>query len=121
MKTVLVVEDGRAEQQLISSLLSRSGFEVVLQENAEDAWQWLATNNLPNLIVLDVIMPGQSGLDLCRNIRDQEKFNQVPIVFCTSKSQEFDRFWALRQGGNAYLTKPFAPKELLDTIYQHVN
>ena len=121
MKTVLVVEDGHAEQQLISSLLSRSGFEVVLQGNAEDAWQWLSSHTIPNLIVLDVIMPGQSGLDLCRTIRGQEKFKQVPIIFCTSKDQDFDKFWALRQGGNAYLTKPFAPKQLLEAVYQHVN
>lgn len=121
MKIVLVVEDGHAEQQLISNLLSRSGFDVVLQSNAEDAWQWLLSHNPPNLIVLDVIMPGQSGLDLCRTIRDQDKLKQVPIVFCTSKDQDFDRFWALRQGGNAYLTKPFAPKQLLETVYQHVN
>ena len=121
MKTVLVVEDGHAEQQLISSLLSRSVFKVVLQGNAEDAWEWLSSHTIPNLIVLDVIMPGQSGLDLCRTIRGQEKFKQVPIIFCTSKDQDFDKFWALRQGGNAYLTKPFAPKQLLETVYQHVN
>jgi twitching motility two-component system response regulator PilH len=121
MKTVLVVEDGHAEQQLISSLLSRSGFSVVLQSNAEDAWQWLSSHTPPNLIVLDVIMPGQNGLDLCRTIRDQEALKQIPIVFCSSKDQDFDKFWALRQGGNAYLTKPFAPKQLVDTVYQYVS
>jgi twitching motility two-component system response regulator PilH len=121
MKTILVVEDGHAEQQLISTLLSRSGFDVVLHSCAEDAWQWLNSHIPPSLIVLDVIMPGQSGLDLCRSIRDETKLSQIPIVFCTSKDQEFDKFWALRQGGNAYVTKPFAPKQLLDTVYQHVN
>jgi DNA-binding response OmpR family regulator len=121
MKTVLVVEDGHAEQQLISSLLSRSGFDVILQGSAEEAWQWLSNHTPPNLIILDVIMPGQSGLDLCRTIRNQDDLKQTPIIFCTSKDQEFDKFWALRQGGNAYLTKPFAPKQLLETVYQHVN
>jgi twitching motility two-component system response regulator PilH len=57
---------------------------------------------------------------LCREIRQTEQLKDVPIVFCSSKSEEFDRFWALRQGGNAYITKPFAPKELVDTVYQHV-
>jgi twitching motility two-component system response regulator PilH len=120
MKTVLVVEDGTAEQQLISSLLTRSGFDVVIHGNAEMAWQWLSSHTPPNLIMLDVIMPGQSGLDLCRSIREQEKFSDVPILFCSSKDQEFDKFWALRQGGNAYVTKPFAPKELLDTVFQTI-
>jgi twitching motility two-component system response regulator PilH len=121
MKTVLVVEDSHAEQQLISNLLSRAGFDVEVKGDAESAWEWLQSHPLPNLIVLDIIMPGQSGLDLCRSIREEAKFANVPILFCSSKDQEFDKFWALRQGGNEYVTKPFAPKDLLDRVYQHVN
>ncbi|MDX1976867.1 MAG: response regulator [Pseudanabaenaceae cyanobacterium bins.68] len=121
MKQVLVVEDGNAEQQLMSSLLTKSGLEVIAHSNAEDAWKWLQVNGCPNLVVLDIIMPGESGLDLCRHIRQQNKFKDLPIVFCSSKSQEFDRFWALRQGGNAYITKPFAPKELIDTVYKYLS
>ncbi|AFY70400.1 response regulator receiver protein [Thalassoporum mexicanum PCC 7367] len=121
MKTVIVVEDSHAEQKLISSLLSQAGFDVIVHDNAESAWNWLQSNSLPNLIVLDIIMPGQSGLDLCRSIREDAKLGQIPILFCSSKDQEFDKFWALRQGGNEYVTKPFAPKELLDRVYQHVN
>lgn len=119
MKTVLVVEDGRAEQQLICSLLAQAGCDVVVFSSAEAAWQWL-DSHIPNLIILDIIMPGQSGLDLCRLIRATDKLQAVPIVFCTSKNQEFDRFWALRQGGNAYITKPFAPKELLEAVYPYL-
>jgi twitching motility two-component system response regulator PilH len=121
MKTILVVEDMSSQQLLISKLLTNSGFEVVSLNDAETAWTWLNANTNPNLILLDIIMPGQSGLDLCRIIRDREKFKEVPIVFCSSKSQEFDKFWALRQGGNAYITKPFSPKELIDVVCQHVN
>jgi CheY-like chemotaxis protein len=121
VKQVLVVEDGNAEQQLMSSLLTKSGFEVIAYSNAEDAWDWLQTHPSPNLVFLDIIMPGESGLDLCRHIRKESKFKDLPIVFCSSKSQEFDRFWALRQGGNAYITKPFAPKELIDTVYKYIN
>ncbi len=121
MKTILVVEDMNSQQLLISRLLKNYGFEVIPHDSAETAWTWLTTNTKPNLILLDIIMPGQSGLDLCRVIRKEEKFNQVPIVFCSSKNQESDRFWALRQGGNAYITKPFSPVELIDVVYQHVN
>ena len=96
---------------------------LAIHGTAEDAWQWLSlsSHTPPNLIVLDVIMPGQSGLDLCRSIREDPKLGSIPIVFCSSKSQEFDKFWALRQGGNAYITKPFAPKQLIDTVYQFIN
>ncbi len=121
MKTILVVEDMSSQQLLISKLLTNSGFEVVSLSDAETAWTWLKNNTSPNLILLDIIMPGQNGLDLCRVIRKEERFKHIPIVFCSSKSQESDKFWALRQGGDAYITKPFSPKELVDTVYQHIN
>jgi len=85
----------------------------------EPAWAWLLEHT-PALVLLDIVMAGQSGLDLCRMIRARPEFSQLPIVFCTSKNQEFDRFWAMRQGGNAYITKPFAPKELVSVVQQFV-
>lgn len=98
MKRVLVVEDSRSEQRLIASLLQQAGLEVATADSAETALSWLAENEQSNLIVLDIIMPGASGLDLCRQIRSNPQIENVPIVFCTSKNQEFDQFWALRQG-----------------------
>jgi twitching motility two-component system response regulator PilH len=118
-KTILLVEDGRAEQQLIAALLSQAGFTVVVFDQVDSAWAWLKEHT-PALVLLDIVMAGQSGLDLCRMIRARPEFNEVPIVFCTSKNQEFDRFWAMRQGGNAYITKPFAPKELVAVVQQFV-
>lgn len=120
MKTVLVVEDTRAHQLLIMGLLTQAGFEVAVADTAELAWRWL-DHTVPHLILLDVIMPGQSGLDLCRMIRASSQLHQIPIVFCTAKNQEADRFWALRQGGNAYIAKPFAPQQLLDAVYHYIN
>lgn len=116
MKTVLLVEDSRAQQRLIVSLLQTAGLKVALADSAEDALSWLAGNGQPDLIVLDIIMPGISGLDLCREIRANPQFQKITIVFCSSKDQEFDQFWALRQGGNAYITKPFDPNNLVETV-----
>ena len=121
MKTVLVVEDSRAEQRLIVLLLQQSGLKVALAESAEIALIWLAENKQPDLIVLDIIMPGISGLDLCRQIRADVQLKDIPIVFCSSKDQEFDQFWALRQGGNDYITKPFAPNNLVQTVCKYLN
>ncbi len=120
MKTILVVEDSHAEQQVASGLLTQAGFQVKVVDSAESAWEWLQQNRAPNLILLDIVMPGQSGLELCRMIRSETQLANIPIVFCSSKSEQFDRFWALRQGGNAYITKPYAPKELLEVTYQHI-
>lgn len=121
MKTILVVEDTQSERQMISALLSHAGFNVVVTKNAEDGWNWLENNDPPNLILLDIIMPGESGLDLCRKIRSQENLAQIPILFCSSKSEDFDRFWALRQGGNEYITKPYVPQELIEKVTQYAH
>ena len=121
MKTVLIVEDTQAERQMSSALLSHAGFEVAIAEDAESAWQSLYTNPAPNLILLDIVMPGESGLDLCRKIRSHPDWKDIPILFCSSKSEEFDRFWAIRQGGNEYITKPYVPQNLVDKAKQFAN
>lgn len=121
MKTVLVVEDSRAEQRLIVALLREAGLKVALAESAESALIWLEDNGQPDLIVLDIIMPGLSGLELCRQIRANPQMKDIPIVFCSSKDQEYDRFWAIRQGGNAYITKPYDPGDLVETVCEHLN
>ncbi|MBW4577661.1 MAG: response regulator [Aphanothece sp. CMT-3BRIN-NPC111] len=121
MKTVLVVEDSRAQQRLIVALLQQVGLKVALADSAESALKWLEDNGQPDLIVLDIIMPGLSGLDLCRQLRANPQLKNVPIVFCSSKAQDFDQFWALRQGGNAYITKPFDPSDLVSTVCEHLN
>lgn len=121
MKTVLIVEDGQADQKLMVSLLKESGYDVIAKNTAEEAETWLLKEkNKPDLIVLDIVMPGVSGLDLCREIKNDSNFQDIPIIFCSSKDKEFDQFWALRQGGNAYLTKPFLPKEFLSTVAQQL-
>ncbi|MEO1131683.1 MAG: response regulator [Cyanobacteria bacterium J06639_1] len=120
MKRVLVVEDSRTEQRLIVALLKQAGCVVDSADSAEAALEWLGENGRPDLIVLDIIMPGQSGLDFCRQIRETTQYEDVPVVFCSSKNQDFDRFWALRQGGNAYVSKPFLPNELVETVQQHL-
>ena len=121
MKTVLIVEDTQAERNMSSALLSHAGFNVAVAENADAAWKWLESHTPPNLILLDIVMPGESGLDLCRKIRETDKYKDIPVLFCSSKSEEFDRFWAMRQGGNEYITKPYVPQALVDKVVQHVN
>jgi twitching motility two-component system response regulator PilH len=121
MKTILVVEDCKAEQKLIALLLKHTGCQVILVDSAESAREWLQNNSKPNLIVLDTILPGINGLDFCRQLRKMSKYAEVPIVFCSQKKQDFDKFWALRQGGNAYISKPFGPNELVRVVQKYVS
>ena len=121
MKTILVVEDTHSERQLISALLNHAGLITAVASSAKSAWDWLENNHYPDLILLDIIMPEETGLEFCRKIRSNPNWKDIPIVFCSSKSEEFDRFWALRQGGNDYITKPFAPHQLIRTIYKYID
>lgn len=120
MKTVLVVEDTLTDQRLIVALLQQAGLNVVCVDSAESALSWLAMNQRPDLILLDVVMPGINGFDLCRQLRANPDFEGISIVFCSSKDQEFDRFWAIRQGGDAYITKPFAPLDLVQIVFSYL-
>lgn len=122
-KIVLVVDDSHADQILIAGLLSIGGFNVVPVYTSESAWQWLKTHTPPQLILLDIVMrQGEAcGLALCRTIRKTPQFRKTPIIFCSSKQLEQDRFWALRQGANDYIVKPFSPNKLIDVAIYHTN
>ncbi len=84
------------------------------------AEHWLASNPQPHAIVMDIVMPDDSGLELCRRLRANTDTATIPVIFCSSKNQDFDRFWALRQGGNAYITKPFDPAELIEKVQKYL-
>ena len=90
----------------------KNGFTVKTAENAEDAFRRLAEEK-PELIIMDVVMPGQNGFQLTRTIARDPLYSDIPIVMCTSKNQETDRVWAMRQGARDYVTKPVNAAELM--------
>jgi twitching motility two-component system response regulator PilH len=121
MNTILVVEDSETYRAMISDLLQGNGFQVMTASNGAEALekvQQLPPDNLPDLIVLDIVMPEMNGYDFCRRVKGDPKTKDVPVVMCSSKSEEFDHYWGLKQGADAYLNKPFEPNELLMTIKQ---
>lgn len=115
IKKVLVVDDSPTERYFLTELLTKSGFEVSQAENAEDAMTKLQ-DNPPDLILLDVVMPGQNGFQFTRQLSKDPTTQFVPIIICTSKSQQTDRIWALRQGARDFVTKPVRPDDLLEKI-----
>ncbi|MCY7369907.1 MAG: response regulator [Polaromonas sp.] len=112
---VLVVDDSKTELMFLSDLLTKKGFTVKTAENAEDAFRRLAEEK-PDLILMDVVMPGQNGFQLTRAISRDPLFSDVPIIMCTSKNQETDRVWAMRQGARDYITKPVSASDLMEKI-----
>ena len=115
IKKVLVVDDSKTELMFMTDLLQKNGFTVKTAENAEDAFRRLAEEK-PDLILMDVVMPGQNGFQLTRAITRDPLYADVPIIMCTSKNQETDRVWGMRQGARDYITKPVDQDELMVKI-----
>jgi twitching motility two-component system response regulator PilH len=115
IKKVLVVDDSKTELMFMTDLLQKNGFTVKTAENAEEAFRRLAEDK-PDLILMDVVMPGQNGFQLTRAITRDPLYADVPIIMCTSKNQETDRVWGMRQGARDYITKPVDKDELMAKI-----
>jgi twitching motility two-component system response regulator PilH len=98
-------------------MLRRAGYQVRTAESGEDALKRLA-EALPDLILMDVVMPGQNGFQLTRTITRDPRYAHLPVIMCTSKNQETDRVWGLRQGAKDYVVKPVKADELLAKIRQ---
>jgi two-component system phosphate regulon response regulator PhoB len=113
--TILVVEDEPAIQELISVNLGFAGHKVLRALDAEQA-QTLIHAELPDLILLDWMLPGASGIALARKLRGDERTRAVPIIMLTAKGAEQDKLEGLEAGADDYITKPFSPKELLARI-----
>ncbi len=115
VKKVLIVDDSPTERYFLMELLTRNGFTVSAAENAEEAMIKVKTV-APDLILMDVVMPGQNGFQLTRSLSRDPATQNIPIIMCTSKSQQTDRIWGLRQGARDYIVKPVKPDELLEKI-----
>jgi len=115
MDTILIVEDSPSEMALISYYLQESGYNVIKATGAKEGLE-KALAQKPDVIVTDVVMPGMSGFELCRHLKKNPETEKVPIVICSSKNQEIDRLWGMRQGADAYVTKPFTREQLLRAI-----
>lgn len=114
-KTVLIVEDTASQMELMSHYLREGGYSVIGAVSAQEAIA-KANEKTPDVIVTDVVMPGMSGFELCRSLKRNPATVNVPIVICTSKDQEIDRLWGMRQGADAYVTKPFTREQLVHTV-----
>ncbi len=115
IQKVLIVDDSKTELMFLTDLLQKKGLSVRTAEGAEEAFRRL-TEEKPDLILMDVVMPGQNGFQLTRSINRSPEYADIPIILCTSKSLETDRVWGMRQGARDYITKPVDPIELFTKI-----
>lgn len=115
MSKIVVVDDSNAELQLIESYLRSANHTVVSYPNSDKLEDRLVIDR-PDLIILDVIMPGRNGYQTCRDLKNDDRFKNIPVVLCTSKGQESDKFWGQQQGANGYVVKPFKAEDLLAAV-----
>lgn len=115
MAKILVVEDDQNIAELVKFNLEKEGHQVSLAQDGEAGLQFLQ-REIPELVVLDLMLPKLDGLELCRMIRSKTKFNHLPVIMLTAKSEEVDKILGLEMGADDYLTKPFSPRELTARI-----
>ena len=117
VRKILVVDDSPTDRQFLLETLAKKGYQVVTAESGEDAIA-KAKSELPDLILMDVVMPGLNGYQATRTITRDDATKHIPVIMCTSKTAETDKIWGMRQGANDYLTKPVDPSQLLAKIGQ---
>jgi twitching motility two-component system response regulator PilH len=115
IRKILIVDDSATERHMLNDQLTKAGFDVVSSDNGEDAIV-KARQVKPDLILMDVVMPGLNGFQATRAISRDPETRTIPVIMCTSKSQETDKIWGLRQGARDYVVKPVDREELLAKI-----
>ncbi len=115
VKKILIVDDSPTDRQFFLETLSKQGYQCVTAENGDEAVA-KARSEKPDLILMDVVMPGTNGFQATRAITRNEATKHIPVIVCTSKNQETDRVWGMRQGAKDYLVKPIDAKQLLAKI-----
>jgi len=115
MAKVMVVDDAYSELKLIESILRSAGHQVVTLIDG-DALEERVTTEQPDVLLLDIVMPKRNGFDALRGVRRDERTKQARVIVVSSKNQDSDRVWGMRQGADEYLAKPFTPDQLLALV-----
>jgi DNA-binding response OmpR family regulator len=114
-KRILLVEDSPAYMQLMQEALEARGYSIVTAEDGEEALEQ-ARKHRPDLILLDVVLPKKNGYQVCRQLKTESDMKSIPIVMVSSKTQEFDRYWGMKQGADGYITKPFGAGQIVAEV-----
>ena len=120
MKKILIVDDSLAQARQMQSVLEEAGYQTVTSRDSKEVEQLVAAER-PQLILLDVIMPGRNGFQVCRELKANVESCRIPVVLVTSKNSESDRFWGEQQGADGYVAKPFTRDELLAQVQRFVS
>jgi twitching motility two-component system response regulator PilH len=112
---ILVVDDSASQRMLVAAVLTKEGHQVIMACDGEEAVR-MAKSELPDLIIMDIVMPGLNGFQATRAITNDEATWHIPVILLTSKDMDSDRVWALRQGATAFMNKPLDHVALLELV-----
>ena len=115
IKSILIVDDSPTDLRFLSDLLVKNGYKVETALNADEGVA-KAKQLRPDLVLMDVVMPGQSGFQATRTLSRDEVTKKIPVIICTSKGQDTDKAWGMKQGARDYIVKPVSGPELLKKI-----
>jgi two-component system, chemotaxis family, response regulator PixH len=115
MVKILVVEDTPSEMQLMTLYLKDNGYQVISANNAKDGLD-LVNSEKPDVVITDVVMEGMNGFEFCRVLKKNPETEQIPVIACTSRSQNLDKMWGKKQGVDVYVTKPYSQEDIIDAV-----
>jgi twitching motility two-component system response regulator PilH len=115
IKSILVVDDSPTDRKHLTDMLAKSGYKVSSAASAEEALAKVKQSQ-PDLVLMDVVMPGENGFQATRILANDEATKHIPIIICSTKGQETDRVWGMRQGAKDYIVKPIKQADLLAKI-----
>lgn len=118
--TILIVDDSPTEVHVFKKILEKQGYQVIIAKDGREGVD-MAIRSLPDLIIMDVVMPVLNGFQATRQLKHKEETASIPVIMVTTKDQQTDINWGMRQGANEYLVKPVAPAELLSKIRTLLN
>lgn len=115
METILIVDDDLQQQLICFKILKKLGFNVIFADDGVEALEQ-AKRYAPNLIILDVILPKMNGYEVCRRLKSDTKTQKLTVIMYSNKSEACDHYWGIKQGADAYISKPCHPKDLINII-----
>ena len=115
MATVLIIDDSPTELHLFQNMLEKGGFDTLVADSGEDGIRQAAATQ-PDCILMDVVMPGMNGFQATRKLTQDPRTSDIPVIMITTKDQETDKIWGMRQGAVEYIVKPVGAKDLIAKI-----
>lgn len=115
MGTILVVDDDLTQQLIVFKILKTIGLNIIFADDGVAALEQ-AQRFCPSLIILDILLPKMNGYEVCRRLKSDKKTQNVAVIMCSNKKEDCDHYWGIKQGADAYLSKPCHPQELMNTV-----